>query len=86
MFEGNGVLKSQGGIYTGTFSGGKKHGSGRYQWHDGGVYEGQYLNDMKNGVGQLFGSDGNLSYKGNWRDDYPNGIGTSYSNGVETTG
>jgi hypothetical protein len=42
LFEGTGVLKSQGGIYTGTFSGGKKHGSGRYQWHDGRVYEGQY--------------------------------------------
>jgi hypothetical protein len=36
---------------------------------------------MKNGVGQLFGSDGNLSYKGSWRDDYPNGIGTAYNNG-----
>lgn len=86
LFQGSGVLRSQGGTYTGSFFGGSKHGRGRYEWYDGRVYEGEYQNDMKHGYGELYNSDGSPSYKGYWRNDYPNGTGTTFSGGVQTRG
>lgn len=41
---------------------------------------------MKAGYGELYNPDGSLSYKGEWKSDFPNGKGTTIANGVETTG
>ena len=44
------------------------------------------MDDMKSGYGELYNVDGTLSYKGEWKEDYPNGTGTTVSNGIITTG
>ena len=50
------------------------------------MYEGEFDSDAKSGSGTLYSEDGTLSYKGEWLNDSPNGIGTTMVNGVLQTG
>ncbi len=46
--NGKGVYHfSNGDIYNGNFTGGKKNGIGKYNYANGDIYEGEWKNDMK---------------------------------------
>ena len=51
--NGQGVLKWDGGTYTGTFVDGFPHGNGKYVYADGRIYEGEMKDGVPNGVGKM---------------------------------
>jgi hypothetical protein len=57
--------------YEGNYIDGRREGEGIYYWPSGERYEGQWSNDQRNGQGTLFDLDGNVRYKGIWKDDKP---------------
>lgn len=73
LYEGEGILTSPEGFYKGTFHEGKKSGKGIFRWKIGRRYIGEYKNDLKEGYGEIYNTDGTLSYKGEWKNDLPNG-------------
>ena len=68
--------------YHGFLSDGRRHGRGRYVWHngasstdgEGGMYEGQWRRGVRDGVGCHEWKDGSR-YAGEWRDGKPDGWG-----------
>jgi hypothetical protein len=62
---------ADGEVYEGTFVEGRREGQGKYYWPSGERYEGQWVNNRRNGEGTLFDIDGNVRYKGKWKDDKP---------------
>ncbi len=57
--------------YEGTYVNDIREGKGTYHWPSGERYEGQWKNDRRNGQGTLFDMDGNVRFKGDWKDDKP---------------
>ena len=51
--NGQGVLKTDEGTYTGTFVDGFPHGNGKYIFADGRIYEGEMKDGVPNGVGKM---------------------------------
>ena len=51
--NGQGVLKWDGGTYTGTFVDGFPHGNGKLVYTDGRIYEGEMKDGVPNGVGKM---------------------------------
>jgi hypothetical protein len=73
-FDGEGTLKTHGGVYTGSFRKGEKHGRGTMEWKNGDVYDGDWEGDKMHGVGKYEGKDGS-SYSGEWASHMRNGRG-----------
>lgn len=70
--HGQGTFEwADGEIYEGTFIDGRREGQGKYYWPSGERYEGNWVNNRRNGQGTLFDMDGNVRYKGKWKDDKP---------------
>ncbi|CAL7949033.1 unnamed protein product [Xylocopa violacea] len=67
--------------YTGRWSHGKPHGSGKLEWSDGRKYAGQFHRGVIHGTGKMeIPSQG--VYEGQWKDGQQNGYGTmKYNNG-----
>lgn len=80
------MLSTPEGYYQGQFHNGKKSGRGVFKWRVGRKYIGHYHNDKKHGYGELYNTDGSPCYKGEFRDDVPNGQGTGYVRGKQHTG
>ncbi|MFN3528488.1 MAG: MORN repeat-containing protein [Bacteroidia bacterium] len=57
--------------YEGTYVDGRREGEGTYYWPSGERYEGMWMSDQRNGQETLFDLDGNVRYKGEWKDDKP---------------
>lgn len=70
--HGQGTFEwADGEIYEGTFVEGRREGQGKYYWPSGERYEGEWVNNRRKGEGTLFDMDGNVRYKGKWKDDKP---------------
>ncbi|XP_017893211.1 alsin isoform X2 [Ceratina calcarata] len=67
--------------YTGRWSEGKPHGSGRLEWSDGRKYVGQFHKGVVHGAGKMENPCQGV-YEGQWKDGQQNGYGTmKYNNG-----
>lgn len=70
--HGQGTFEwADGEVYEGNFIDGRREGQGKYYWPSGERYEGEWVNNRRNGQGTLFDMDGNVRYKGKWKDDKP---------------
>lgn len=70
--HGQGTFEwADGERYEGTYVDGIREGNGVYYWPSGDRYDGQWSNDRRNGQGTLFDMDGNVRFKGEWKDDKP---------------
>ncbi len=77
---------SNGGIYTGQFVNGKRHGQGSQKWPNGDSYNGAWANGKTNGMGTYTWANGD-SYTGMTRDGKAYGQGTKkFANGDSYTG
>ncbi|WP_373325949.1 hypothetical protein [Streptococcus suis] len=65
---------ADGGIYTGEWQDGKRHGHGTMKWTNGNYYEGEWLEDDRHGHGKMFFVSGN-TYDGYWENDKCHGQG-----------
>ena len=72
MRHGRGEFEWADGVkYVGQYREDKRNGEGIYYWPSGERYEGGWKNDIRDGYGVLYDMDGNIKYKGSWRDDKP---------------
>jgi uncharacterized coiled-coil protein SlyX len=72
MRHGEGEFEwPDGDKYAGEFANGQIEGEGTYYWKSGERYEGTFTNNRRNGSGILFDQDGNIKFKGQWKDDKP---------------
>jgi hypothetical protein len=62
-FNGLGTWHEDGGVYTGNFVNGSKHGNGLLLWENGDTFDGEFKNDLIDGKGIL-----TLSVEGFARD------------------
>lgn len=70
--HGEGTFEwADGERYEGTYVDGVRTGFGKYYWPSGDRYEGQWKGDRRNGQGTLFDMDGNIRFKGTWKEDKP---------------
>eukprot|EP00884_Botryococcus_braunii_P009976 jgi/Botrbrau1/18980/Bobra.0100s0017.1 len=77
---------ADGGVYRGTWAGGRKHGLGSYIYPGGGRYVGEWFSNKKNGRGVYYFPKGGW-YEGEWRDGERDGIGVRVlSNGTYKAG
>lgn len=68
--HGKGTYEWADGVkYTGDYVNDKREGEGTYSWPSGERYEGEWRNDVREGFGILYDQDGNVKYKGNWKED-----------------
>lgn len=66
-------------VYEGQVSKGLRNGTGQLVYPNGDVYRGTYKNNERSGTGLCkFGATGAL-YKGDWRDDKPQGNGILFT-------
>ena len=73
----SGIMQySNGDVYKGELSSGKRHGKGTLKFLDGLTYEGEWKQDKMHGTGTLKYSDGNLIYKGGYKEGKWHGKGT----------
>jgi hypothetical protein len=49
---------ADGGVYSGLFKEGKRHGWGRRVYADGRIYEGDYRDELQDGTGTMKWPDG----------------------------
>ena len=63
-----------GDIYEGQFSGGLRHGNGKYTFVNGDVYEGEFVFNNKDGIGKLTYKDKG-TYYGYWKEGKREGEG-----------
>lgn len=78
---GHGILiSSNGSKYEGIFQNGRLHGYGRYINYKGDVFDGWFVNGKANGFGVFCSKDDNLYtiYKGQWKDNQPDGNGEEW--------
>lgn len=68
-------LLPNGDLYTGSFSGGVPHGTGRYLWKDGCMYEGEWRRGRAGGKGRFSWPSG-ATYEGDFKDGRMEGSGT----------
>eukprot|EP00164_Ancoracysta_twista_P004336 GFYU01005842.1.p1 GENE.GFYU01005842.1~~GFYU01005842.1.p1 ORF type:complete len:332 (-),score=81.78 GFYU01005842.1:292-1287(-) len=87
MRHGHGqVFYSNGDMYYGEFSHGRKDGDGTYVWSNGTRYDGDWVAGKRHGKGVLTFMDGSLA-EGQFRDNKMNGQGSYvYKNGDSYTG
>jgi hypothetical protein len=72
MRHGEGEFEwPDGDKYVGEFANGQIEGEGTYYWKSGERYEGTFTKNRRNGSGTLFDQDGNIKFKGQWKDDKP---------------
>ena len=70
--HGRGTFEwADGERYEGEYVDGIREGRGTYHWPSGDRDEGEWKGDRRNGQGPLFDMDGNVRYKGLWKDDKP---------------
>lgn len=70
--HGEGTFEwADGERYEGNYVDGVREGFGKYYWPSGDRYEGQWKGDRRNGQGTLFDMDGNVRFKGLWKEDKP---------------
>jgi len=68
--HGKGAFEWTDGVkYSGDYVNDKRDGQGTYSWPSGERYEGEWKNDVREGYGILYDQDGNIKFKGNWKDD-----------------
>ena len=60
-----------GAKYVGDFVMGERSGEGVFYYSSGEKYEGSFKKGLRDGYGVLYDRDGNVSYKGNWKNDKP---------------
>ena len=79
--SGTGTLVANNYVYTGAFSNGKFHGSGKIRFSDESKYEGTFVNGLIDGVG-MYKYSGGHSYNGEFQKNTRWGKGKMvYSNG-----
>ena len=61
--------------FIGEIIRGKKEGKGVYYYNNGDKYEGNFKDDKKEGKGSFYFNEKGEIYKGNFENDYPNGMG-----------
>jgi hypothetical protein len=64
--EGQGLLKTPVGEYSGEFLAGKKHGKGTDSFVSGSTYTGQFIENQRHGHGVISHSNGSV-YDGQWK-------------------
>lgn len=64
--------------YSGTWSGGLRHGYGKLELPNGAEYEGTWKNDVISGFGRLQFPDG-YTYVGEWLNNKKHGLGILYN-------
>jgi hypothetical protein len=74
---------ANGDVYTGSFSGEKKHGRGRLRTAGGEEYNGDFVDDKKHGQGRFTLNNGTY-FEGRFVDDKFLGTGKSVYEGVHT--
>jgi hypothetical protein len=68
------VENTEGGFYTGEFSGGYHHGKGKLTYADSSVYDGDWQYDKEQGKGKLVSVEG-WGYDGDWENGLRAGQG-----------
>ena len=86
LFLGNEKVKgselNSSGIYRGEFRGGKKEGSGEFEWTNGEYYIGDWRDGQRHGNGVWTNKQGD-SYNGEWLRGSSQGNGIYMSEGIE---
>ena len=86
--HGTGTVFTDAGVrqFMGDLVGGRAHGHG-CAYHADGVtlaYVGEHHVGRRHGVGSSYHADGSKDYAGHWRDDFPHGVGVSWSRKAST--
>jgi hypothetical protein len=55
--------------YEGEYINGQRSGLGNYFWKNGDKYEGYWKEDKRNGYGTVYDAEGNVKFKGEWKND-----------------
>jgi hypothetical protein len=71
--------------YEGELKNLQRHGKGKLQFKNGTIYEGNFVENRMEGYGTMFYTDGGR-YDGEWRNEMPNGRGSSRIGGVANSG
>jgi len=80
------AITSAGDRYEGELKNLQRHGQGKMLFKKSGtIYEGSFVENKREGYGTIFYTDGGR-YEGEWRNDMPNGRGTSRINGEANSG
>lgn len=66
------------GLYDGEWKNNRRHGKGKYIWHNGDRYVGGFVEGKRSGTGIYYFASGER-YEGEWKDDYRHGAGRFYS-------
>ena len=57
--------------YWGQIKNGIPHGYGKKKTDQGTTYQGEFVSGLEHGYGTSFGSDGEISFQGQWRKGIP---------------
>lgn len=80
------LTKSNGDVYTGTFTDGKLEGQGTLKTASGNSYDGNFAGGQPSGSGTMKYANGS-TYTGSWADGQRSGSGTvNYANGDQFSG
>lgn len=80
------LTKSNGDVYTGTFTDGKLEGKGTLKTASGNSYDGNFAGGQPSGSGTMKYANGS-TYTGSWADGQRSGSGTvNYANGDQFSG
>ena len=80
------LTKSNGDVYTGTFTDGKLEGKGTLKTASGNSYDGNFAGGQPSGSGTMKYANG-TTYTGSWADGQRSGSGTvNYANGDKFSG
>ena len=73
--DGDGILTSSEGRYTGEFKGDRRHGNGMLLKANGQRYIGSFVNQFEHGFGVLYDGEGATLYTGQWVNGHIHGQG-----------
>lgn len=65
------LVTKDGSEYVGEWFRGEEHGQGTIRFAAGGHFTGTFRDGKRNGYGVLYKENGDIAYKGQWKDDYP---------------